>query len=184
MASSAVLNRSILNIQPRVKPNYHPTTLEAQRALSVVLGANTRQHLCCYEHESQVAEIGYWQRGLKGRSYFVSLGSGTTLDEAVIAAARKITQPLALVEKPNAAELQMRELVDLCAATVCPLCAGQRPTQVKELIEMKPRLRSARPEIPVYVHFYEHSQQAARTCVATLLRSQADLFIASLATRE
>lgn len=164
-----------------VKPTYQPKTSEAQRALDAVLRANPDEHLCCYDHSPDVAEIGYWRRGagLLGPNHFVTLGSGSTMDEAVLAAARKITHPLILVEKPTAAQMQMRELVELCAQVMCPLCAGRLNAQADGQIEVNPRLDGNTPEIPIYWHHFVGTGKHARTCVATLLRSQAELFIVS-----
>jgi hypothetical protein len=177
MASSAS-SPSIFKVRPEIQPPpYQPKTLEARRALDVVRGANASEHLCCYTYETEVAEIGYWRRGLTGPSYFVALGSGKTLDAAVIAAARKITNPLTMVEKPTAAQMDMRELVEICAVAMCPLCAGRMIPQNMGAISNKAQLAVGNPETAVYWHHYLANDQEAERCVASLLRSQAELFI-------
>lgn len=165
------------------KPIYQPGTPEAQRALAVVLKAKPDEHLCCYGHEAGIAEIGYWRRGvgLLGPSHFVTLGAGATLDEAMIAAAEKLTHPLILVQKPTTADLDLRELVELCAATVCPSCSGRLPEYPDGAVEASPRLAESTYGVAIYWHHYAATGKPARPCDATLLRTQAELFIVSCA---
>lgn len=74
---------------------YRPSTPETQHALSAVLKAHPREHLCRLDQASGGVQIGYWRRGLGlfGPNHFVAVGAGRSMDEAVLAAARGTTHP-------------------------------------------------------------------------------------------